>query len=135
MQAHPHWLQGLVAPLWVLSGIGSLLVCQAVLRRLAAHAFAIVQRAWPQALWTPAVTALSLLNLTMSLTTRTIRWRGITYTMLSPQRVMVHRVTPSPAERGNDTPRARDGVASRRERVRVRKESHGGRRGSRTLPS
>ncbi len=85
---------GLLLSHWILSGASSMVVCRAALCQLGAYRFAIAQRAWAQALWTPAVTVLSLLNLTMSLTTHTIRWRGITYTMLSPQRVVAHRDPP-----------------------------------------
>jgi ceramide glucosyltransferase len=76
---------------WVINGIGSLAVCRAALRRLSARGFAVHQRLWPQALWGPAVTALALVNMVASLTTRTITWRGISYTMRSPQHVVVHR--------------------------------------------
>ena len=51
----------------------------------------VTQHAWAQALWTPAVTLLVLINISVSFTTRTITWRGISYTMLSPQHVVVRR--------------------------------------------
>jgi hypothetical protein len=76
---------------WVINGLGSLVVCRAALHRLSAHGFTIVQHAWAHALWAPAVTVLVLVNMTVSWTTRTITWRGIAYTMLSPQHVIVHR--------------------------------------------
>jgi cellulose synthase/poly-beta-1,6-N-acetylglucosamine synthase-like glycosyltransferase len=76
---------------WLINGIGSLAVCRAALRRLSAHGFAISQGAWPQALWGPAVTVLALVNIVASLMTQTITWRGISYTMQSPQHVVVHR--------------------------------------------
>jgi ceramide glucosyltransferase len=76
---------------WLINGVGSLAVCRAALRRLSAHGFAVHQRVWSQALWGPAVTALALVNMVASLATRTIAWRGISYTMRSPQDVVVHR--------------------------------------------
>jgi cellulose synthase/poly-beta-1,6-N-acetylglucosamine synthase-like glycosyltransferase len=93
-----QWVSaGLFLSHWGLSGLSNMVVCLAALRRLAAHGFVIAQRAWPQALWAVAVTALSLLDLALSLTTRTITWRGIAYTMLSPQQVVVHRHSYVPA--------------------------------------
>jgi len=87
-----HWLaSGLLLSYWVMGGIGNAAVCRAARRRLAAYGFAVRQRAWPQALWGPCVAALALVNLAASLTTRTITWRGISYTMLAPQHVVVHR--------------------------------------------
>lgn len=88
---------GLLLSYWLIHGIGSLAVCQAALLRLSAHGFIIAQRVWPQALWAPVVTALALANIAVSLTTRTITWRGISYTMLSPQHVVVHRESHVPA--------------------------------------
>jgi hypothetical protein len=81
---------GLLLSYWVISGLGSLMVCRGACRRLSAQGFAVTQYAWAQALWTPAVTLLVLLNIAVSFTTRTITWRGIAYTMLSPQHVVVH---------------------------------------------
>ena len=96
--ASGEWFaSALLLSYWMINGIGSMAVCQAALRRLSAHGFAISQRAWPQALWGPAVTALALANLVASLTTRTITWRGISYTMRSPQHVVVHRDALAPA--------------------------------------
>jgi cellulose synthase/poly-beta-1,6-N-acetylglucosamine synthase-like glycosyltransferase len=90
--------QGFAASLllsnWVIGGLANLVVCCAARQRLAAHGFSIAQRAWAQALWTPAVTVLALLNLVLSLTTRTITWRGVSYTMLSPGHVIVHYKPP-----------------------------------------
>ena len=89
--ARGQWLAAaMLLSYWVISGLGSLMICGAALQRLSAHGFSIAQRAWAQALWTPAVTVLALVNLAMSLTTRTITWRGVSYTMLSPQHVIVH---------------------------------------------
>ena len=76
---------------WVITGLGSLAVCRAAMQRLSAHGFTVAQHTRAHALWTPAVTALALVNIAVSLTTRTITWRGISYTMLSPQHVVVHR--------------------------------------------
>jgi ceramide glucosyltransferase len=81
---------GLLLSYWVLTGLGSLAVCQGARQRLSAHGFTVAQHAWAQALWTPAVTLLVLVNISVSFTTRTITWRGISYTMLSPQHVVVH---------------------------------------------
>jgi ceramide glucosyltransferase len=90
--ARGEWSAGaLLLSYWMINGIGSLTVCRAALRCLSAHGFAIPQHVWPQALWGPAVTALALVNMAASLTTRTITWRGISYTMRSPQHVVVHR--------------------------------------------
>jgi ceramide glucosyltransferase len=88
---------GLLLSYWVMHGIGNLAVCRAALQRLSGHGFTIAQRVWAQALWGPAVTMLALLNLVMSLTTRTITWRGISYTMRSPQHVVVRRKSHPPA--------------------------------------
>jgi ceramide glucosyltransferase len=82
---------GLLLSYWAINGIGSLAVCRAALQRLSAHGFTTAQRAWGQALWAPAVTALALANIMVSLTTRTITWRGISYTMVSSQHVVVRR--------------------------------------------
>jgi hypothetical protein len=76
---------------WVITGLGSLAVCRGARRRLSAQGFTVPQRAWAQALWTPVVTLLVLINISVSFTTRTITWRGISYTMLSPQHVVTHR--------------------------------------------
>ncbi|HSF33692.1 MAG TPA: hypothetical protein VLK82_24905, partial [Candidatus Tectomicrobia bacterium] len=65
--------------------------------RLSAHGFSTRQRTWTHALWAPAATALVLVNMAVSLTTRTITWREISYTMLSPQHVIVHRRPRVPA--------------------------------------
>ena len=93
-----QWLaSSLLLSYWVLSGIGSMAVCRAATHRLAAHGCTVRQRAWPQILWAPAVTILALVNLAASLMTRTIAWRGISYTMRSPQQVVVHRDAPPPA--------------------------------------
>jgi cellulose synthase/poly-beta-1,6-N-acetylglucosamine synthase-like glycosyltransferase len=90
--AFGQWLAaGMLLSYWVINALGSLMVCRAALQRLLAHGFSIAQRAWVQALWTPGVTVLALVNLAMSLTTRTITWRGVSYTMLAPQQVIVHR--------------------------------------------
>jgi cellulose synthase/poly-beta-1,6-N-acetylglucosamine synthase-like glycosyltransferase len=88
---------GLLLSHWVINGIGSLAVCRAAFRRLSAHGFIITQHAWAQALWAPAVSVLALVNIAVSLTTRTITWRGISYTMLSSQHVVVHREPRVPA--------------------------------------
>ena len=100
---------------WVFSGLGSRAVCRAALHRLATHGCAIAQRTWPQALWGPAVTALILVNLAVSRVTRTIRWRGISYTMLSPSHVLVQRDTRTPtaplAPQAVGTPRLEDSVS------------------------
>ncbi len=82
---------GLLLSYWVINGMGSLMVCRAALHRLSAHGFSTRQRTWTHALWAPAATALVLVNMAVSLTTRTITWREISYTMLSPQHVIVHR--------------------------------------------
>jgi hypothetical protein len=82
---------GLLLSYWAISGLGSLAVCRTALQRLSAHGFSVAQRAWAQALWAPAVTALALANIAVSLMTRTITWRGISYTLLAPQHVVVHR--------------------------------------------
>jgi cellulose synthase/poly-beta-1,6-N-acetylglucosamine synthase-like glycosyltransferase len=81
---------GLLLSYWVSSGLGTLAVCRAARQRLAAQGFTVTQRAWVQALWTPAVTLLALINIVLSFTTRTITWRGISYTMHSPQHVIMH---------------------------------------------
>jgi hypothetical protein len=81
---------GLLLSYWVITGLGSLAVCRGARRRLSAHGFTVTQHAWAQALWTPAVTLLALINISVSFTTRTITWRGISYTMLSPQHVVMH---------------------------------------------
>ena len=88
---------GLLLSYWVVIGLGSLMVCRAALQRLSAHGFTVVQHTWAQALWVPAVIALALTNFAMSLTTRTITWRGISYTMRSPQHVIVHHEPRVPA--------------------------------------
>ena len=89
--ARGQWFAaGLLLSYWIINGLGSLAVCRAALQRLAAHGFTTAQRAWVQALWAPAVTVLALVNLATSLTTRTITWRGISYTMLSSEHVIVH---------------------------------------------
>jgi ceramide glucosyltransferase len=96
--ATSQWVAaGLLLSYWVISGFGSLAVCRAAHQRLSAHGFTIAQHAWAHALWTPAVIALALTNIAVSLTTRTITWRGISYTMLSPQHVVVHRGPHAPA--------------------------------------
>jgi ceramide glucosyltransferase len=82
---------GLLLSYWISNGIGTLAICRAALQGLSAHGFIAAQRVWPQVLWAPVVTALVLANIAVSLTTRTITWRGISYTMLSPQHVIVHR--------------------------------------------
>jgi hypothetical protein len=93
-----QWLaSGLLLSYWVLSGIGNMAVCRAATQRLAAHGCPIRQQAWPQVFWAPAVTILALVNLMASLMTRRITWRGISYTMLSPQQVIVHRDAPAAA--------------------------------------
>ena len=93
-----QWVAGgLLLSSWVIAGLGSVAVCRGARHRLAIHGFTIAQHAWAQALWTPAVTALVLTNIAVSWTTRTIAWRGITYTMLSPQHVVVHRGPRVPA--------------------------------------
>jgi ceramide glucosyltransferase len=96
--ATAQWVAGgLLLSSWAIAGLGSVAVCRGVRRRLATHGFTIAQHAWAQALWTPAVTALVLVNIAVSWTTRTITWRGISYTMLSPQHVVVHRGPRVPA--------------------------------------
>jgi ceramide glucosyltransferase len=96
--ASGQWLaSALLLSYWLSNGLGSLAVCGTALQRLAAQGFDIPQRAWPQALWAPAVTVLALLNIAVSLTTRTITWRGISYTMRSPRHIVVHRDAPVPA--------------------------------------
>jgi cellulose synthase/poly-beta-1,6-N-acetylglucosamine synthase-like glycosyltransferase len=93
-----QWVAGgLLLSYWALSGLGSLAVCRGARHRLATHEFTIAQQAWAHALWAPAVTALVLVNIAASWTTRTITWRGISYTMLSPQHVVVHRGLRVPA--------------------------------------
>jgi ceramide glucosyltransferase len=89
--AADQWIVGgLLLSYWVITGLGSLAVCRGARRRLSAHGFTVTQHAWAQALWTPAVTLLALINISVSFTTRTITWRGISYTMLSPQHVVMH---------------------------------------------
>jgi hypothetical protein len=89
--ATARWVPGgLLLGYWIVSGVGCLVVCHAARQRVSSHGFAIGQRAWVQALWTPAVTLLALMNICVSYTTRTITWRGISYTMLSPQHVVMH---------------------------------------------
>ena len=91
---------GLLLSYWVITGLGSLAVCRGARQRLSAHGFTVAQHAWAQALWTPAVTLLALINISVSFTTRTITWRGISYTMLAPQHVVMHtgpRVPAPPA--------------------------------------
>ena len=96
-----QWVMGgLLLSYWVITGLGSLAVCRGARQRLSAHGFTVAQHAWAQALWTPAVTLLALINISVSFTTRTITWRGISYTMLSPQHVVMHpgpRVPAPPA--------------------------------------
>jgi ceramide glucosyltransferase len=93
--ARAQWFAaGLLLSFWMINGVGSWAVCRAALQRLSAHGFSLAQRAWTQALWAPAVTVLALVNLAMSLTTRTITWRGICYTMLSSEHVIVHHTPP-----------------------------------------
>jgi cellulose synthase/poly-beta-1,6-N-acetylglucosamine synthase-like glycosyltransferase len=82
---------GLLLGYWAAHGMGALAVCRAALQRLSRHGFCIAQRAWTQGLWAPSVMALALVNIAASLTARTITWRGISYTMLSAQHVVVHR--------------------------------------------
>jgi len=97
-----QWLAGgLLVSHGLLHGLGSLVVCRAAMRRLAMSGFAVQQRAWAQALWGPAVTLLALVNIVVSLTRRTITWRGITYTMLSPQHTVVHRGRGAPVPRSH----------------------------------
>ena len=81
---------GLLLSYWVITGLGSLAVCRGACQRISAHGFTVAQHAWAQALWTPAVTLLALINISVSFTTRTITWRGISYTMLAPQHVVMH---------------------------------------------
>jgi ceramide glucosyltransferase len=81
---------GLLLSYWPITGLGSLTVCRGARWRLSANGFTAAQRAWAQALWAPAVTLLVLINIVASFTTRTITWRGISYTMLSPQHVVMH---------------------------------------------
>jgi hypothetical protein len=89
--AADQWVVGgLLLSYWVITGLGSLAVCRGARRRLSAQGFTVTQHAWAQALWTPAVTLLALINIAVSFTTRTITWRGISYTMLSPQHVVMH---------------------------------------------
>jgi ceramide glucosyltransferase len=89
--ARSQWLAAsLLLSFWLVNGLGSWAVCRAALQCLTAHGFNIAQRAWAQALWSPAVTVLALVNFARSLSTRTITWRGISYTMLSPEHVIVH---------------------------------------------
>lgn len=89
--ARAQWLAaGLLLSFWLVNGLGSWAVCRAALQCLTAHGFNIAQRAWAQALWSPAVTVLALVNFARSLSTRTITWRGVSYTMLSPEHVIVH---------------------------------------------
>ena len=96
-----RWVTGgLLLSSWMITGLGSLAVCRGARERLSAHGFTVAQHAWAQALWTPAVTLLALINISMSFTTRTITWRGISYTMLAPQHVVRHtgpRVPAPPA--------------------------------------
>jgi cellulose synthase/poly-beta-1,6-N-acetylglucosamine synthase-like glycosyltransferase len=93
-----QWLaSGLLLSYWVVNGMGNLQVCRAALQCLSAPKSPIAQRVWPQALWAPVVTMLALANIAVSLTTRTITWRGISYTMQSPQHVVVHREAPASA--------------------------------------
>jgi hypothetical protein len=90
--AKGEWLaSGLLLSYWLIHGLSSVTVCRAALQRLAAHGLPMAQRAWVQALWGPAVTALALVNIAVSLMSRTITWRGISYTMLSSQHIIVHR--------------------------------------------
>ncbi len=100
--ATDQWVSGgLLLSYWVITGLGSLAVCRGARQRLSAHGFTVAQRAWIQALWTPAVTLLALINISVAFTTRTITWRGISYTMRSPQHVVMHtgpRVPAPPSE-------------------------------------
>jgi hypothetical protein len=89
--ATAQWgMGGLLLSYWVITGLGGLAVCRAARQRLAVHGFTIDQQAWVQALWSPIVTLLALINIAVSFTTRTITWRGISYTMFSPQHVVRH---------------------------------------------
>jgi hypothetical protein len=91
-----QWLAGgLLLSYWAINGRGNLVVCRAALERLFAHGCTSAQHAWAQALWAPVVMALALVNIAASLTTRRITWRGISYTMRSPQHVIVHRKPPA----------------------------------------
>ena len=65
-------MDGLLLSYWVITGLGSLAVCHGARQRLSAHGFVVTQHAWAQALWTPAVTLLALVNISVSFTTRTI---------------------------------------------------------------
>ena len=100
--ATAQWVTGgLLLSYWMITGIGSLVVCHGARQRLSIHGFTVAQHAWTQALWTPAVTLLALINIAIAFTTRTITWRGIAYTMLSPQHVVMHtgpRVPAPPSE-------------------------------------
>jgi cellulose synthase/poly-beta-1,6-N-acetylglucosamine synthase-like glycosyltransferase len=96
--ASGHWVAGgLLLSHWLSTGFSSMAVCRAARLRLSAHGFTTAQHAWAHALWTPVVSALALTNIAVSFTTRTITWRGISYTMLSPQHVVVHRGPRVPA--------------------------------------
>jgi ceramide glucosyltransferase len=93
-----QWLPGgLLIGAGLLHGLGSLAVCRAAMQRLAMSGFAAQQSAWAQALWGPVVTWLVLVNIAVSLARRTITWRGMTYTMLSPQHTVVQRGRRAPA--------------------------------------
>jgi cellulose synthase/poly-beta-1,6-N-acetylglucosamine synthase-like glycosyltransferase len=88
-----HWLTGgLLMSQGLLNGLGSMVVCRAALHRLSLSGYTVRQSVWAQALWGPAVTSLASFNIVAALTRRTITWRGITYSMLSPQHTVVrHR--------------------------------------------
>jgi Glycosyltransferase like family 2 len=88
---------GLLLSYWVLTALGSLAIARAARQRLVAQGFPLAPRAWTHALWSPAVTALILTNIVVSWTTRTITWRGIAYTMFSPQHVVIHPGPRAPA--------------------------------------
>jgi hypothetical protein len=90
---------GLLLSYWVLSALGGLAIARAARQRLVAQGFAVAPHAWTHALWNPVVTALVLTNIVVSWTTRTITWRGIVYTMLSPQHVVIHPGPHAPAPR------------------------------------
>jgi ceramide glucosyltransferase len=93
-----QWLAGgFLMSYCLLNGLGSMVVCRAAVRCLAMSGFAVQQSPWVQALWGPMVTLLVLVNMAVSLTRRTITWRGLTYTMLSPQHTVVHRGRGAPA--------------------------------------
>jgi ceramide glucosyltransferase len=87
-----QWLAGgLLMSHGLLNGFGSMVVCRAALDRLSLSGYTARQSVWAQALWGPVVTLLASFNIVVSLMRRTITWRGITYTMLSPQHTVVRR--------------------------------------------